>query len=156
MLLLTIIFVNQTNLNLILDHLLYIQVEVHVYLLFNYLNPRYKLYNHRQLNKYELLIVEPMQLHSHNLYGFVTCTMLLMVFFNKYKVYLESSRVIYVCSISIIAKYFGYLLFQASLSIGLDLSVSYRTDECFKSRISNCLTLPSAPTEAKISFSLEK
>jgi len=50
----------------------------------------------------------------------------------------------------------GYFLFHANFRIGLPLSVSYCTDECCKSLISNCLTLPSAPTEANIFLSLEK
>ena len=50
----------------------------------------------------------------------------------------------------------GSFLFHASLRIGRPRSVSYWTDECCRSRISNCLTLPSAPTDAKIFLSREK
>lgn len=51
---------------------------------------------------------------------------------------------------------FGSFLFHASFRMGRFLSVSYCTEECCRSRISNCLTLPSAPTEAKMFLSLEK
>jgi hypothetical protein len=99
-----------------------------------------------------------MQLHWHNLCGFSAYKKVLKVFYVIILCYLASINVIWDCYIYITASKLveGYFLFQASFNIGLDFYDSYKTDECFKSLISNCLTLPSAPTEAKISLSLEK
>lgn len=72
--------------------------------------------------------------------------------------YLESIIVTQLASISMQAKrlVLGSFLFQASFRMGLPRSVSYWTEECCRSLMSNCLTLPSAPTEAKIFLSFEK
>ena len=50
----------------------------------------------------------------------------------------------------------GAFLFHASFRMGLNFSVSYRTELCCRSLKSNCLIDPSAPAEAKVFLSLAK